>query len=84
MDSPVVTYRDPISDPVGEDVDLTSTVVDKFYREMLNFPGQAVILENGDPPGDVIVRARVYCFAGAGSGRSGFQTGRGVFTRCCE
>ncbi|MCZ4120240.1 hypothetical protein O3X23_12745 [Streptomyces sp. H39-S7] len=72
LDSPVVTYRDPISDPVGVDVDLTSTVVDQFYREMLNFPGQAIILENDDPPADVIDQARIYCFDGAGSARSGF------------
>lgn len=72
LDSPVVTYRDPISDPVGEDVDLTSNVVDHFYLDMLNFPGQAVIIENGDPPADVISQARTYRFAGAGSRRPGF------------
>lgn len=76
LDSPVVTYRDPISEPnsepVGEDVDLTSNVVDHFYRDMLDFPGQAIIIENGDPPVDVISQARIYRFAGAGSGRPGF------------
>ncbi|MFF9051543.1 hypothetical protein ACF09Z_10395 [Streptomyces erythrochromogenes] len=73
LDSPVVTYRDPISDdPVGEDVDMTSNVVDHFYRNMLAFPGQAVIIENGDPPVDVISQALTYRFAGADSGRSGF------------
>lgn len=72
LDSPVVTYRDPISEPVGEDVDLTSNVVEHFYRDMLNFPGQAVILENGDPPVDVISRARIYRFAGTRSRRPGF------------
>ncbi|MFF7250524.1 hypothetical protein ACFZBU_42420 [Embleya sp. NPDC008237] len=72
LDSPVVTFRDPITEPVGEDVDLTSNVVDHFYRDMLDFPGQAVVIENGDPPADVLAQARVYQFAGAGSGRSGF------------
>lgn len=72
LDSPVVTYRDPISDPVGEDVDLTSHVVDHFYRDMLGFPGQVVIIENGDPPADVISEARVYRFTGSGPGRHGF------------
>jgi hypothetical protein len=72
LDSPVVTYRDPISDPVGEDVDLTSNVVDHFYADMLGFPGQTVIIENGDPPMDVITQARIYRFAGTGSGRPGF------------
>ena len=72
LDSPVVTYRDPISDPVGEDVDLTSNVVDHFYRNMLNFPGQGLILENGDPPPNVLSDAFVYRFTGTGPGRHGF------------
>jgi hypothetical protein len=73
LDSPVVTYRDPISDdPIGEDVDLTSRVVDQFYRDMLDFPGQAVIIENGDPPLEVLSGASVYRFTGAGPGRPGF------------
>ncbi|GII56073.1 hypothetical protein Pth03_44620 [Planotetraspora thailandica] len=72
LDSPVVTYRDPISDPVGADVDLTSHVVGHFYQDMLNFPVQAVILENGDPPIGVLSHARTYRFARAGSGRPGF------------
>ncbi|MEJ8658839.1 hypothetical protein [Streptomyces sp. MS1.AVA.4] len=72
LDSPVVTYRDPIEESIGEDVELTSNVVDHFYRGMLDFPGQAVILENGDPPADVISQASVYRFTGTGPGRHGF------------
>jgi hypothetical protein len=72
LDSPVVTYRDPIEEPVGNDVDMTSTVVDRFYRSMLDFPGQAVIIENGDPPADVVAECRAYRFVGPGTGRSGF------------
>lgn len=72
LDSPVVTYRGPISDPSDEDVRMTSNVVDHFYRYMANYPGQAVIIENGDPPADVIAQARTYMFVGAGSGRPGF------------
>jgi len=74
LDSPVVTYRDPILDdePVGEDVDLTSHVVDHFYADMLDFPGQVVIIENGDPPLNVLSEARVYRFTGTGPGRHGF------------
>lgn len=68
-----MTYRDPIADdPVGEDVDLTSHVVDHFYRDMLDFPGQAVITENGNPPLDVLSEARSYRFTGTGPGRHGF------------
>jgi hypothetical protein len=72
LDSPVVTSRDPIEEPVGNDVDMTSTVVDRFYRSMLDFPGQAVIIENGDPPADVVAECRAYRFVGPGTGRSGF------------
>lgn len=72
LDSPVVTYRGPINNPADEDVHMTSNVVDHFYRAMLNYSGQAVIIENGDPPADVISQTRTYMFAGAGSGRPGF------------
>ncbi|MGW7520430.1 hypothetical protein ACWGJ2_33105 [Streptomyces sp. NPDC054796] len=72
LDSPVVTYRDPISDPVGEDVDLTSNVVDHFYKGMLDVPGQAIVFENGDPPEEVRARTETYRFTGARPGRSGF------------
>ena len=68
LDSPVVTYREP----VGDDVDITEHVVDHFYRDMLTFPGQAVIIENGDPPPDVLDVAASYCFTGPGGDRPGF------------
>lgn len=68
LDSPVVTYREP----VGEDVTITSQVVERFYRDMLEFPGQAVIIENGDPPADILDRARTYQFTATPSGRAGF------------
>ena len=45
LDSPVVTYREP----VGEDVDITSNVVDHFYQDMLTFPGQAIVIERVAP-----------------------------------
>ena len=44
----------------------------QLYWDMLSFPGQAVIIENGDPPMDVISRALTYRFAGSGAGRAGF------------
>ncbi|MFF0698582.1 hypothetical protein ACFYU4_38875 [Streptomyces tendae] len=71
LDSPVVTYRDPEPDDI-EDVELTSTVVDRFYKDMLSFPGQAVIIENGDPPTKVLSEAVTYHFTGTTSGRAGF------------
>lgn len=64
----MVTYREP----VGEDVTITSQVVERFYRDMLEFPGQAVIVENGDPPADILEHARTYRFTATSSGRMGF------------
>ncbi|WP_327297767.1 MULTISPECIES: hypothetical protein [unclassified Streptomyces] len=71
LDSPVVTYRDPEPDDI-DDVELTSTVVDRFYKDMLSFPGQAIIIENGDPPTKVLSEAATYHFTGTTSGRAGF------------
>ncbi|MFQ6197019.1 hypothetical protein [Streptomyces sp. NPDC000405] len=71
LDSPVVTYRDPEPDEVP-DVELTSTVVDRFYKDMLSFPGQAIVIENGDPPTKVLSEATTYHFTGAGGRRAGF------------
>ncbi|MGK7235870.1 hypothetical protein [Streptomyces hygroscopicus] len=68
LDSPVVTYREP----VGEDVDITGHVVDHFYRHLAAFPGQAIIIENGDPPADVLSTVTSYRFTGSEEGRSGF------------
>jgi hypothetical protein len=75
LDSPVVTYRQPVKntpeDPDLPDVRITSTVVDRFYEDMLAFPGQAVIVENGDPPLGVLSEATTYHFTAA-DGRPGF------------
>lgn len=75
LDSPVVTYRQPVKntpqDPDLPDVRITSTVVDRFYEDMLAFPGQAVIIENGDPPLGVLSEATTYSFTAA-DGRPGF------------
>jgi peptidoglycan hydrolase CwlO-like protein len=80
LDSPVVTYRGPHSDPQsdapGDDVPMTSTVVDHFYRNMLTFPGQVIIFENGDPPRDVIARARTHRFGLQEGDRPGFFPSR--------
>ncbi|MFJ3630830.1 hypothetical protein [Streptomyces sp. NPDC090112] len=80
LDSPVVTYRGPHSDPQsdapGDDVPMTSTVVDHFYRNMLTFPGQVIIFENGDPPHDVITQARTHRFGLQEGDRAGFFPSR--------
>lgn len=75
LDSPVVTYRQPVKDTPGDpdvpDVRITATVVDRFYEDMLAFSGQAVIIENGDPPLGVLSEAATYNFTAA-DGRPGF------------
>jgi hypothetical protein len=80
LDSPVVTYRGPHSDPQGDapgdDVPMTSTVVDHFYRNMLTFPGQVIIFENPDPPHDVIAQARTHRFGLQEGDRAGFFPSR--------
>ncbi|HEY9329198.1 MAG TPA: hypothetical protein VIS09_13350 [Streptomyces sp.] len=81
LDSPVVTYRaphecDPQRDAPGDDVLMTSTVVDHFYRNMLTFPGQVIIFENPDPPHDVIAQARTHRFGLQEGDRAGFFPSR--------
>lgn len=68
LDSPVVTYREP----VGGDIEITAHVVDSFYRDLLSFPGQAIIMKNGDPPQEVVAASHSYQFTGRGLGRYGF------------
>ncbi|MCX4753472.1 hypothetical protein [Kitasatospora purpeofusca] len=77
LDSPVVTYRDPVKasadpDPDVPDVLINSTVVERFYKDMLTFPGQAIIVENGDPPVQVLSEATTYTFTADTDGRPGF------------
>ncbi|MET9615405.1 hypothetical protein [Kitasatospora indigofera] len=72
LDSPVVTYREPVDD----DVEITTHIVDRFYRDLLDFPGQAVIVENGDPPADIVAAAHCYQFTGHGKDRFGFFPAR--------
>lgn len=69
LDSPVLTYREPHE----QDVQLTHNVVEHFYRGLLSdVPGQVVVVENGDPPGDLGEYATVYAFSTEGSERAGF------------
>ncbi|SBU97322.1 hypothetical protein YW5DRAFT_05470 [Streptomyces sp. Ncost-T6T-1] len=76
LDSPVVTYRDPQGDAPGDDVPMTSAVLDHFYRNMLAFPRQVSIFENPDPPQDVIAQARTHRFGLQESDRAGFFPAR--------
>jgi hypothetical protein len=69
LDSPVLTYRQP----KDKDTVLTFDVVEHFYRGLIaNYPLQVVVIENGDPPGDIDRHAQVYAFSTPGSERVGF------------
>jgi hypothetical protein len=69
LDSPVLTYRQPDD----KDTVLTYDVVEHFYRGLIaDFPVQVVVIENGDPPGDIDEYAQVYAFSTPGSKRVGF------------
>ncbi|MEU9489173.1 hypothetical protein AB0D83_36980 [Streptomyces decoyicus] len=47
-----------------DDADLPDSVVDYFYRALFRrFTGQAIIVENGEPPPDVAQQAQVYMFS---------------------
>ena len=72
LDSPVLTYREPHEN----DVALTHNVVEHFYRGLVDgLSTQIVVVENGDPPGDLDRYATVYAFSTKGSDRAGFFPG---------
>ncbi|MFF1932016.1 hypothetical protein [Streptomyces sp. NPDC058228] len=63
LDSPLVTYRQP-GVRTTDDADLPDSVMDHFYRDLFNrFTGQAIVIENGDPPIDIVEQAKVYMFS---------------------
>ena len=71
LDSPLVTYRQP--DP-GEDEAIPASVSDSFYRYLATkFEGQAIVLENQDPPADVSGDTTIITFTkrDGGQGRYG-------------
>jgi hypothetical protein len=73
LDSPLVTYRDPIA---PEDVELSrSNLVERFYEPFRNWDErlQVIIIENRDPPLWVAEFAKIERFTGTKSfGRAGF------------
>ncbi|MEU1194036.1 hypothetical protein [Streptomyces sp. NPDC005859] len=77
LDSPVVTFRSPLGrETVEEQAEemLSPTVADSLYRYMdVDFPGQAIVIENIDPNIKVADGVVEYKFTRtAGSGRYGF------------
>ncbi|MFF2654276.1 hypothetical protein [Streptomyces sp. NPDC058045] len=70
LDSPLVTFREP----GVREADLRQSVPRHFYRHLLNaFHGQAIVVENTDPPSDILDQAQVYMFSREAHGqRFGF------------
>ena len=60
LDSPLVTFREPGLAENGPG----AGVAQYFYRHLIDsFAGQAVVVENGDPPADILDEAEVYMFS---------------------
>jgi hypothetical protein len=70
LDSPLVTFREPGLPENGPG----EGVAEYFYRHLFTaFAGQAIVVENGDPPADVVDHAQVYMFSREAHGqRFGF------------
>ncbi|MGW4198856.1 hypothetical protein [Streptomyces sp. NPDC005004] len=63
LDSPLVTYRQPGGTRRTDDENLPDSVIDYFYRDLFHrFAGQAIVVENSDPPADIARDAQVYLF----------------------
>jgi hypothetical protein len=63
LDSPLVTYRQPVATRRTDDANLPDSVSDYFYRDLFHrFAGQAIVVENTDPPIDITQEAQVYMF----------------------
>lgn len=80
FDSPLITYRDPIKNPKlgnlsADELELSKTSVkSKFFSHLsrISSLGQFIVLENIDPPEDIVEISNVEVFYGsAGGGRYG-------------
>jgi hypothetical protein len=84
LDSPLVTYREPYGTPQEDEIELDAVsgyVADALFRYLAtDFPGQAIVLENVDPPSDLPERnARTVRFTKSTEGRYGFFPVRAGF-----
>jgi hypothetical protein len=80
LDTPLLTYREPFSIPrhgelAADERNLAATTLqENFYRHLASLQGTAqfIILENSDPPADVVAELYVQTFTGdPGVGRNG-------------
>lgn len=77
LDSPLVTYRDPMTSKGGaltndEEELRRTTLKQHFFDYLAKMDGQSIVLENVDPPTAIETLARVSVFTGQrGDGRAG-------------
>lgn len=63
LDSPLLNYRAPGTRPASDDR-VPDSVKNSFYQDLLHrFRGQAVVVENDDPPAQIAEQARAYMFS---------------------
>ncbi|MDI5973519.1 hypothetical protein POF50_029965 [Streptomyces sp. SL13] len=63
LDSPLLNYRAPGTRPSDDD-HVPDSVKNSFYQDLLHhFSGQAVVVENDDPPAQIVEQARAYMFS---------------------
>lgn len=80
LDTPLLTYREPLESKHGElapdeQALKNSPLAVNFYDYLADLEGdaQAIVLENADPPSEILPRAKVTIFAGkVGEERYGF------------
>lgn len=76
LDTPLLTYRDPIGDDTLTDEDrllASSSLKQHFFAHLssLSGVGQFIVVENVDPPAGLASSANVVVFHGGSGGRSG-------------
>jgi len=75
LDSPLVTYRPPDQPADTEDDDdigVPEAVSSAFYRDMARFPGQVIVMENTEPPSELLADWNDVAFTKSRIGRYGF------------
>lgn len=81
LDSPLTVYKDPDPPAGSEDARfMKAGVKEAFYRALAGelCPGQFIILENQEPPTDVVARIVYHHFSKSEVGRYGFFPRAGV------
>ncbi len=71
MDSPLLTYRDPLTSPAGqlsedEEVLKASTLKENFFAQIdtMSQTGQVIIVDNVDPPDNISPEVTLHRFTG--------------------